>query len=116
MVFGTGGDSSASGFVVVDYPDARRRWQVGRGSRCLWSADGGELLCAGPDLAIVAMKVRNRASSFEWEAPERLFRLPGIWLEGDGRRFLTYESPAGERASVDSFETILNWEALVGRR
>ena len=113
LVFSTGIDNNVPGYVVLDFPDARRRWQVGQGSQCLWSADGSELLCIDLTLALVSIAVRARGETFEWGSPEILFRIAENWVTGNGERFLTREPLAAGDSSTARFELILNWESLI---
>ncbi len=116
LVFGTGIDNNLPGGVVIDFPDARRRWQIGPAMRCFWSADGGELLCIDKDSTLVSIPARARGEAFEWGSPQRLFRAPNSWVTGDGKRFLIQEPVAVDDSSTVRFELILNWESLVRNR
>jgi len=116
LVFGTGIDNNLPGSVVIDFPDARRRWEIGQVSNCFWSTDGSELLCIDQEVILVSISARVRGNTFEWGAPQGLFRAPSYSLMGDGGRFLLQTPIADDDSSSARFELILNWESLVRTR
>jgi eukaryotic-like serine/threonine-protein kinase len=112
LAYSTGLDASAPGIVVVDYPEAKRRWEVARGSRAFWNRNGRELFFLDIDGSVASVEVRSREGSFEWGPPRLLFPLSETWIDGTGDRFLVREPLAATDASAYTFQAILGWESL----
>jgi Tol biopolymer transport system component len=117
IVYGTTVDASAPTVMVSDFPQAKHRWQVARGSNAWWSRDGRELFVVDPDEALQAIEVHPRGDQFEWGSVQTLFRIAGraIVDVGDGR-FLALESANAESAGSSHLQLVLGWRNLLGRR
>jgi eukaryotic-like serine/threonine-protein kinase len=114
MVFGSTGDLAAPGVVVVDFPDAKRSWEIARGVPAFWGRDGRELFYFDSiDGELVAVDVKGDKGTFAWGPPRVLFRPPESEMTGDGERFLIVEPLTVGDVSSLTFDVILGWEALV---
>ncbi|MEM1245230.1 MAG: protein kinase [Acidobacteriota bacterium] len=111
LSFRTGADALNPSIYVTDLPHLSRRFEIMAGSSCRWLGDGSEMICRNADSDLVRFPVRGEGSSFEWEAPETLFRTYSRWWAGDGDTFVVTE-PLEER-EAGRLDVVVNWEKLL---
>ena len=110
-------ESGRNQIYVIPFQGSGGKWQVSSagGERPVWRADGRELYYISPDGELMAVAVREGGSTFEFNAPRRLFQASILGGYGErygvspnGRRFLVLVQK--EEGPVP-LTLVMNWSA-----